>query len=107
MFAYVDAFGNIVSTPPDPQSRQEVNLEDIQISTSKKEDMEPEDPRRTGTVTFYNESKGYGFIKDHVSQQSVFFHVKDVEIQVRENDKVAFETERGLKGLNAVKVKPA
>jgi cold shock CspA family protein len=107
MMAYVDSYGNIVSTPPDPGNRPSVNLEDIVISTSKKEETEPEDLIRTGTVTFFNESKGYGFIRDHVTQQSIFVHIGDLESPVKENNKVTFETRKGPKGLSAVHVKLA
>jgi len=107
MIAYVDAFGNIVSTPPDPGSRQEVNPDDIKISVSKKEDIDQPDRIRTGTVTFFNDAKGYGFIRDDISRESVFVHINDLESPVKENDKVSFETASGPKGLNAVRVKPA
>jgi cold shock CspA family protein len=105
MFAYVDAFGNIVSTPPDPKIKQDIKIEDIRISTSKKEEVDPADLIRTGTVTFFNDTKGYGFIKDHVTQQSIFVHFNDLEGPVTVNDKVTFEIEKGHKGLNAVRVK--
>jgi len=105
MFAYVDAFGKIVATPPDPKHKQEMNVEDIRISTAKKEEIDPATLIRKGTVTFFNDAKGYGFIKDLDSHESIFVHVNDLENPVRENDKVTFETERGLKGLNAVRVK--
>jgi len=105
MFAYVDAYGNIVSTPPDPGNKQDIKLEDIIISTSRKEDIDPTSLFRNGTVTFFNEAKGYGFIKDHETQQSIFFHVNDLENPVNETDKVTFETEKGQKGLKAVRVR--
>lgn len=105
MFAYVDEDGNLTSTPPDPKKKREIKTEDIEISTSKKEDVEPEDPVRKGTITFFNDSKGYGFIKDHVTQDSVFVHINGLEDEVSENDKVTYETEMGQKGLNAVRVK--
>jgi cold shock CspA family protein len=107
MLAYVDAYGNIVSAPPDPSSRQEIKVEDIRISISKKEDIEQASPFRTGTITFFNDSKGYGFIKDNESGESIFVHANNLENPVKENDKVSFETSRGPKGLNAVNVKPA
>ena len=64
MLAYVDENGNIVDTPPDPKKKKEINVADIRIGAIRQEDMEPEDPIRKGTVTFFNDSKGYGFIKD-------------------------------------------
>lgn len=60
---------------------------------------------QTGTVKFFNESKGYGFIKDDTSNQEVFVHVTGLSEQVRENDKVSFEVVSGKKGVNAVNVK--
>jgi cold shock CspA family protein len=107
MIAYVDALGNIVSTPPDPGSRQEINVEDIQISVAKKVDAEPGSMIRTGIVSFFNDSKGYGFIRDEETRESIFVHINDLESPVKENDRVNFETESGPKGLNAVRVKPA
>jgi|SRR5690606_29880539 len=105
MLAYVDEDGNLTTTPPDPSKKRVINSEDIEISVSKKEDLEPIDPVRKGTITFFNDSKGYGFIKDHDSQDSVFVHINGLEDDVREGDKVTFETEMGQKGLNAIKVK--
>jgi cold shock CspA family protein len=105
MFAYVDENGNLVSTPPDPRKKYEVKLDDIRINTAKKEDVDPIDLIRKGTVTFFNDAKGFGFIKDHETQESVFVHVNNLEVRIQEGDKVTFETERGPKGLNAVRVK--
>jgi len=107
MFAYVDAFGNIVFTPPDPAHGPEILAEDIQISTSKKEDIKQDDLARTGTVTLFNDAKGYGFIRDDKSQESIFVHVNELISPVKVNDKVSFEIRTSPKGLNAVKVKPA
>jgi len=59
-----------------------------------------------GIVKFFNESKGYGFIKDEASNQEIFVHVTGLEEKVRENDKVSFNLVEGKKGMNAVKVKP-
>lgn len=105
MMAYIDDNGNITSTPPDPNKRKKIIIEDIQISVPKQEALAPADPFRKGTVTFFNESKGFGFIQDSVSQESIFVHVKALEEAIQENDKVSFETEPGPKGLSAIKVK--
>lgn len=107
MFAYVDAYGNIVFTPPDPEHRPEILAKDIQISTSKKEDIKQDDLARTGIVTLFNDAKGYGFIRDDRSQESIFVHVNELISPVKVNDKVSFEIRTSPKGLNAVKVKPA
>lgn len=105
MFAYVDQDGNIVSTPPDPNKIRPILTEDIKISTSKKEDIDPADLIRKGTVTFFNDAKGYGFIKDHETQESIFVHINGLNFPVKENDKVTFETEKGPKGTSAIRVK--
>jgi CspA family cold shock protein len=58
-----------------------------------------------GTVKFYNETKGFGFIKPTDAQEDLFGHSSGLIDSIRENDKVEFETERGKKGINAVKVR--
>lgn len=105
MFAYVDDNGNISSTPPDPKNKRKFKTEDIQIGVSRQADIDPADLIRKGTITFFNDSKGYGFIKDHETQESIFVHINGLEDPVKENDKVTFETEMGQKGINAIKVK--
>ena len=60
-----------------------------------------------GTVKFFNESKGFGFIKDSGSDKEYFVHVSGLNDQVRENDEVTFDLQEGQKGLNAVNVKLA
>lgn len=58
-----------------------------------------------GTVKFFNETKGFGFITPAGGGQDVFVHVSGLKDQIRENDKVSFEVQNGKKGLNAVNVK--
>ena len=60
-----------------------------------------------GTVKFFNDSKGYGFIKDADSQKEYFVHSNGLKESIRENDEVTFDLEEGKKGLNAVNVKLA
>ena len=105
MMAYVDENGNITSTPPDPTKKKKIITEDIQIATPKQEAIQPGDLIRKGKVTFFNESKGYGFIKDSESQESIFVHINELSEAVGENDKVTFEVEPGQKGMTAVRVK--
>lgn len=105
MIAYVDENGMITSTPPDPDRKKaEFNVEDITISIPKKEDVIL-DPIRKGTVTFFNDSKGYGFIKDSETQESVFVHINNLLEPIKEGNLVNFEVEMGQKGPNAVRVK--
>ena len=61
MIAYIDENGNISSTPPDPRKMKKILLEDIEIGVPKQQAVDPADLIRKGTVTFFNESKGYGF----------------------------------------------
>jgi len=61
----------------------------------------------SGTVKFFNESKGFGFVVDNSSNEEIFVHVTGLIDNIREGDKVTFNTERGKKGMNAVDVKIA
>src|SRR5205823_3163139 len=105
MMAYVDENGNISARPPDPKKMKVFKQEDMQIGTPKHVPGEEADAIRTGVVTFFNDAKGFGFIKDIQTQESVFIHVNQLSEAIRENDKVNFEVENGPKGLNAVNVK--
>lgn len=107
MLAYVDENGNITSTPPDPTKKKVIREEDIEVSVRKQDPNQKTDNTRRGRVTFFNSSKGYGFIKDQDTQESIFVHINQVTDQIKENDKVVFEVEHGPKGLNAIKVKIA
>ena len=103
-FAYVDHNGNLADTPPDPTLKVEVELESIAIGVVKREEVE-EDPIRNGKVSFFDSSKGFGFIIDLENQEKYFTHVSGLIDTIVENDKVSFELERGMKGMNAVRVK--
>ena len=61
----------------------------------------------TGTVKFFNETKGFGFIKEDESGKEYFVHVTGLSDKIRENDTVTFDIQEGKKGLNAVNVKLA
>lgn len=105
MFSYVDQDGNVTSTPPDPTKKLVINAEDIEIGVPKRAEPDPAELIRRGTVTHFNESKGYGFIRDDKSQESIFMHVNALTERVQEFNKVEYEVERGQKGLNAVNVR--
>ncbi len=104
MMAYVDEYGNISDTPPDPTKKKKINANNIELGVPKREEG-GEAEGNQGKVTFYNDSKGYGFIKDGRTQDNFFFHVNGLIDEVKENDNVTYELERGPKGMNAVKVK--
>ena len=105
MMAYVDENGRLSSTPPDPEKKKEFKIEDIQFSVPKSETLDKMDPIRKGVVSFFNDSKGFGFIKDSETQESVFVHVNNVLEEIKENNLVSFEVEMGPKGPTAVQVK--
>ncbi len=106
MMAYVDEYGNITDTPPDPTKKKKIIASNIEIGVPKRED-EPEAAARQGKISYWNDSKGYGFIKDLITQENVFVHINGTLEAVKEGDTVTFEVERGQKGMNAVGVKKA
>ncbi len=59
----------------------------------------------TGTVKFFNESKGFGFITEEGTNNEHFVHISGLIDDIRENDKVEFELKQGKKGINAVNVR--
>jgi CspA family cold shock protein len=61
---------------------------------------------KKGTVKFFNETKGFGFIIDE-NREEIFVHVSGLRENIRENDTVVFETEQGRRGINAVNVRLA
>ena len=105
MMAYLDEDGNISSKPPDERKKKVMKQEDVQIGTPKQHAAKEEDLLRTGVVTFFNDTKGFGFIKDLQTNESVFIHVNRLSEAIKENDKVTFQTEAGLRGLSALNVK--
>ena len=105
MIAYIDENGNFSSTPPDPRKKVKVKIEDIEIGVPKQTEADPADLIRTGIVTFFNEAKGYGFIKDMQTGESVFVHAKSLTEQIKEGNKVNFEVEMTPRGASALEVK--
>ncbi|WP_291910459.1 cold-shock protein [Chitinophaga sp. CB10] len=103
MMAYLDEDGNLTTTPPDPSKKKEVNLEDIQIGVARQQE-EAEELVHTGVVTFYNDAKGFGFIKDSRNHESYFVHINQSKDPLKENLKVSFELGKGPKGPIAVNV---
>jgi cold shock CspA family protein len=104
MIAWVDEHGNLTDVPPEEREikKEEIKLEDIAIATPKKEDVE-EEPLR-GRVDYFNNSKGYGFIRDAESGEKYFFHISEAPEGITEGNTVGFELERGTRGMNATKV---
>lgn len=103
MIAYVDENGVITDTPPEVKA-EAIELETIEISTPKKTESD-EIQEQTGRIEFFDESKGFGFIKDRASVNKYFFHKSNAEIDIKEGNIVSFKLERGARGMNAVDVK--
>jgi len=60
-----------------------------------------------GTVKFFNQTKGFGFIKENATDKEYFVHATGLVDEIRENDEVTFDLKEGKKGLNAVNVRLA
>jgi cold shock CspA family protein/uncharacterized FlaG/YvyC family protein len=103
MISYVDENGNFSSTPPDPSKRTVIKVEDIILGAASRYTT-PEETTRHGRVKFFNDEKGYGFIVDTETKDSVFVHINNLNDPIRENDRVTYEVEMGPKGANAVNV---
>jgi cold shock CspA family protein len=104
MMAYVDENGMIVDTPPDPTKKKKIKASDIELGVPSRE-AEEFDPIRKGIVSFFNDSKGFGFIKDLETKESVFVHINNCIDEISEDNVVTYEVEQGPKGPAAVRVK--
>lgn len=102
MMAYIDEHGNISATPPTTREKREIALEDIQLGAAP---IIAEETTRKGSISFYNDAKGYGFIIDDKTRENIFFHANQLAQPVKEKDKVTFERERTPRGYSAINVK--
>ncbi len=102
MMAYLDENGNLSDRPANPRKKPVYRAEDMNIGASNQ--GEHSEVQRSGTVTFFNEDKGFGFINDTETRMRIFFHVNNVMSQVKENDKVLFRLEKSPKGPVAMDV---
>ncbi|MBV9961953.1 MAG: cold shock domain-containing protein [Parafilimonas sp.] len=102
MMAYIDENGNLSSTPPDPKRMKIFKQEDMNTGVPERVEEEAE---RQGVISFFNDAKGFGFIRTIKTGESIFLHVNQLSEPVKENDKVSFEVEKGPRGLNAINVK--
>ncbi len=109
MIAWVDENGNPTDTPPDPdKKKEEIDPDDIRVSVPSDDEVGIEDdPVREGVVDYYNDEKGFGFVIDGETKESVFVHINNVqgEDEIREGMRLQFEVEKGAKGPAAVNVK--
>lgn len=101
MMMYVDAYGQLTSTPPDKNDKIDVDVNNIQLGAAP---IEAEEIVKSGIVTFLSE-KGYGFITSDSMKENVFFHTNNCSEMVKKGHKVSFEVERSPKGMVAVDIK--
>lgn len=104
MMAYVDENGNLSSVPPDPRRKKEIKAEDISLEASGN-NVQQASAEKHGVVTFFDTTKGFGFIKDDDSPNSYFIHTNDLSEPVKERDNVIFEVARGQRGMKAIMVR--
>lgn len=104
MIAYVDEFGVISDTPPDPEEREEIEASDIVLGIPPKEEGDAV-IGKTGRVDFFDTNKGFGFINEIGGPGRYFVHVTNMLEEIHEGDTVTFELEKTPKGLNAIQVK--
>ena len=104
-FVYLGPDGQLTTEKPNLFGKEEISLEEISISTPKKEDLEPEDLTKIGILKYFNTEKGYGFINEKDSSESYFVHINNMTGEISQGEKVSFTVEKGPKGLIAVEVK--
>ncbi len=105
LYVYVDENGHLTNTPPDPSRRIEIDVESIEIGVSRRTESDEAPAVRKGTVDFFNESKGFGFIKEVETGEKFFVHISGLVDKVKEGNLVTYDLEKGAKGMNAVNVK--
>jgi len=105
MIAYVDEFGMISSTPPDTNRNTTVNPETIELGATRSKSENPSSFERKGVISFFDESKGFGFIRDLETSERIFLHVSNLLEPVKENNVVIYEAGKGPKGITAIKVR--
>ena len=105
MIVYVDEFGVISSTPPDPKNKSVIDADSIELDITKKNLNSAQELLHKGVITYFNEAKGYGFIRDMESHESIFVHANSLQEPVKENNIVVFEIGKGTKGPAAMNVR--
>ena len=96
------SFDDMIAYVDENVKKEELNPDERIIATPKKEDEDPVILR--GRVEFFNEARGFGFIKDLAGVDKYFFHVNNVVGNISEGNIVTFDLERGVKGMNAVNI---
>lgn len=101
---YMDENGNLVPEKPDPTKKFTIKVEDVQLGVPRYK-REPIEAVRRGKVKFFSDDKGYGFITDKATKDSIFVHANDAYSDIRENHIVEYEVGSGPKGAKAINVK--
>jgi cold shock CspA family protein len=104
MLAFVDENGNISATPPDRSKMRSINLEDIQLGAAPEMSL-TEEAVHTGVLESFNQEKGYGFIRDSKTKDTVFVHQNNMVGPLNRGERVSFEIEQTPKGPGAINVK--
>jgi len=100
---YVDHDGNLTNERPDPSKKIEIKAEDIKLGVPpNRKDFS--NPIKRGKIKFFNSEKGYGFITEKQTKDSIFVHANDAYPDVKENHIVEFEIGKGPKGNKAINV---
>ena len=102
MISYVDENGNLTSTPPDKTQTVDIELDDILLGAAP---LPEEELEGSGVISFFNEDKGYGFIIDDKTKESIFVHINQLIDELDKGDRVTFEKEKNPKGYIANNVK--
>ncbi|MBW7871617.1 MAG: cold shock domain-containing protein [Flavobacteriia bacterium] len=102
MVVYLDEFGQPTDVPPEKQIRTEIELDDILLGAAPVEIVE--EAALTGVVKSFFSDKGYGFIQEDISGDTVFVHANHLTETIAENDRVTFEKEKTTKGFAAINV---
>jgi cold shock CspA family protein len=105
MIAYVDEYGRITDTPPDQDDRTEADASEIEVSVPRQDPDDENNRLKNGRLDFFNESRGYGFITESGTGQSIFVHVNDFQDDIQQGDRVSFEVGKGQRGPTAFNVK--
>ena len=105
IYVYVDENGHLTNTPPDLSKKIIVDVDSIEINVSRRTESDEAPVERRGTIDFFNDSKGFGFIKEVETGEKYFVHISGLIDDVKEGNLVTYDLERGAKGMNAVNVK--
>ena len=100
---YLDADGNLTAEKPDPTQKIEIKAEDIVLGAAPVQREVIETIRR-GKVKYFNYDKGYGFITDKATKDSIFVHANDAYEDIKENHIVMYELGQGPRGKKAINV---